>query len=295
VLAGLRAVICDSRPYEEALAGSPSFFINEIDSSKTCDGNSIVSPNKRPKMLRTVADSVRKSIEDLNPLLGECETLELDIKNITSDVLTDFDIVVASRIGAMDATRITNALRKTQKKGKFFMADCFGLNGACCMDLGQGHTYLDDIGKTLQPPKLMEPYVPLEDIFEVVLDNCINRFHKSPPNAWVEYRSILEFTDDRNEWPSYRTTDEFVSVVGKWIEQTSPNLFATICSDSFLRNLSQIASAELAPVCSVLGGIVANEVIKAISGKGAPANNVLICDGLACKTWSFLVQRPPSS
>lgn len=295
VLAGVQAVICDNRPFEEALEGSPSFFLPEIDTSKAVDENSHESPTKRPKVSRTVAESVRKSIEDLNPLLGECETLAIDLKDISGDVLSDFDIVIASHICTTDAIRIVKALRTTEKKGKFFMADCFGLNGACCIDLGQGHAYLDDVGKTLQPPKLMDPYVPLEDIFDVSLDNCINRFHKTPPNSWVEYRCILEFADERSEWPSYRSADEFVTIVGNWINQTSPKLLSSVSNETFLRNLSQVAAAELAPVCSVLGGIISNEVIKAISGKGAPANNVLLFDGLACKTWSFLVQKPPSS
>jgi ubiquitin-like 1-activating enzyme E1 A len=40
-------------------------------------------------------------------------------------------------------------------------------------------------------------------------------------------------------------------------------------------------------VCAVIGGILGNEVIKAISGKGEPANNILMFDGLngGCKTF----------
>jgi hypothetical protein len=44
-----------------------------------------------------------------------------------------------------------------------------------------------------------------------------------------------------------------------------------------LRSLALKASAEVSPVCSVLGGIIGNEVIKALSGtKGEPANNILL-------------------
>jgi hypothetical protein len=35
----------------------------------------------------------------------------------------------------------------------------------------------------------------------------------------------------------------------------------------------KVSTSEVAPVCAVLGGIIGNEVIKAISVKGEPANN----------------------
>jgi hypothetical protein len=38
------------------------------------------------------------------------------------------------------------------------------------------------------------------------------------------------------------------------------------------------ASTELAPVCAIMGGMVAAEVIKIISGKDAPINNLFFLD-----------------
>jgi ubiquitin-like 1-activating enzyme E1 A len=43
-------------------------------------------------------------------------------------------------------------------------------------------------------------------------------------------------------------------------------------------------AAEFAPVCAVLGGIIANNVVTAVSGSGAPLNNMLyysLLDGRA--------------
>ena len=47
-----------------------------------------------------------------------------------------------------------------------------------------------------------------------------------------------------------------------------------------LQQVGRHAEAELAPVCAVVGGVVASEVIKAISGKGAPINNAFFFDAL---------------
>lgn len=47
-----------------------------------------------------------------------------------------------------------------------------------------------------------------------------------------------------------------------------------------LEQVGRHADAELAPVCAIVGGVVASEVIKVISGKGAPINNAFFFDAL---------------
>jgi ubiquitin-like 1-activating enzyme E1 A len=42
---------------------------------------------------------------------------------------------------------------------------------------------------------------------------------------------------------------------------------------------SKQATTELNAVCAVVGGILGQEIIKALSQKGAPANNVFLFDG----------------
>ena len=51
-------------------------------------------------------------------------------------------------------------------------------------------------------------------------------------------------------------------------------------SPIWLEQVARHADAELAPVCAIVGGVVASEVIKIISGKGAPINNAFFFDAL---------------
>lgn len=51
---------------------------------------------------------------------------------------------------------------------------------------------------------------------------------------------------------------------------------------AYLAELAQNSGYELAPVCAVVGGMVANEVIKVISGKERPINNTFFFDGKSC-------------
>lgn len=284
VLAGIRAVICDGRPFPDAIQDSPSVFMNYEDRVKSTE-----QPTKKAKL--TVADVMKSKIEELNPLLGECQTCTDDAGELSSDFLAQFSVVVASRLTSMnDAIRISDIC--TKAGNKFYMADCFGFFGVSVFDLGKDHTYRPEIGKTLLDVTPLKSHVPLGTILrDVPLEEATNRFHKSPPPAWIRYRCLLEFVEQRKEWPSANTTADFVQTVAAWIESSSSSLRDHEClTKTALEELSLIATSEIAPVCSVLGGILGNEIIKAISGKGEPANNTILFDGVVCKAWTFLVQ-----
>jgi ubiquitin-like 1-activating enzyme E1 A len=57
-----------------------------------------------------------------------------------------------------------------------------------------------------------------------------------------------------------------------------------------LTQLADIADhPEVSPVSAVLGGILGNEVIKAFTGKGEPANNIMLFNGVDGGCRSFLL------
>jgi ubiquitin-like 1-activating enzyme E1 A len=286
VLAGIRALCCDNRTYPEAVLDTPSFFLS-AQHRIACTADTEPAA-KKPKY-GTVAEAVQTGVGELNPLLGACDIVSTPVSELTSEFLSQFSIVVASRIGMSDAIRISKAT--TAAGGKFYMADCFGLFGASAFDLGKNHTYRAEKGKELMDPKILEPYVDLETVFKVALADATNRFHKTPPPAWIRYRSILEYVERTKSWPSEENSKDFVKVVRGWIEENSPSLLENeLLSESALEDLAKVSTSEVAPVCAVLGGIIGNEVIKAISVKGEPANNTLLFDGLSSKLWTFLVK-----
>jgi ubiquitin-like 1-activating enzyme E1 A len=281
VLAGIRAVVCDDRPYPEAVADVPSFFL-----SGTLAANSSDAGNR---LYATVAQAMQPLVEELNPLLGPSViATAADCQDAT--FLAQFSLVVASRLNIREAVRISQVT--AANGGKFYMVDTFGMFGACVLDLGPDHEYRPEVGKTLLDPTKLATYVPLETIFNVPLQDAVNRFHKTVPDAWLRYRCLLEYVArSKNVWPSRETADDFVQVIQSWVAGTVLADHELIQNAQALRELASIATCEIAPVCSVLGGIVGNEIIKAISGKGEPANNTVLFDGLTCKAMTFLVQR----
>ena len=282
VLAGVRGVLCDNRPYPQAVLDTPSFLLSAQERTEP--------PSKKPKY-ETVAQAMKPVVEELNPLLGDCEIAQESVAELSESFLKQFSIVVASRISMSDAIRISKVT--TAAGGKFYMADTFGMYGAGALDLGQNHMYRPEVGKKLLDPTPLKTHVPLDQVLQLPLKDAINRFHKSPPPSWIRYRAILEYVERQKEWPSEQKSDDFCQTIRQWIQESSPSLIDhELLTEAALKSLAKVATSEVAPVCAVLGGIIGNEVIKAISGKGEPANNTLLLDGLSCKAWTFLVQPP---
>jgi len=315
VLAGIRAVVYDPRPLDE-VRGTPSIFLPTSASQSSSDDDDGESSAARKKLkYASVAEAVQSKIEELNPLLGTCEIVPSknnepakssaaeDILAIDGDggsafSLSEFQIVVASRITIDDAISLSNKVVK-EYGNQFYVADSFGMYGGCAFDLGPEHTYRPEKGKELLDPKRLADdmdYVPLETMLtKVSLSEATNRFHKKhPPVAWMLYRCMLQYATETNgSWPCEKNAPDFAVKTRDWLlkQPSSESLLEhELLSERSLTDLAKVGTTEISPVCAVLGGVIGNEVIKAISGKGVPANNTVLFDGLSCKAWTFLVK-----
>ena len=244
-----------------------------------------------------MAQAVQPAVENLNPLLGGCTVVEAaTVDDLLQDKVTlaSFSVVVASRLTPSQATMLSEIV--TGAGNSVFLIDTFGMDGACVMDLGPNHTYRPEKGKELLDPVPLSPYYSMAEILATPLHEAVNRFHKKfPPVAWARYRLLLAYFEQTKEWPTAATDKtDFATKVGEWCKETlvpeSTLAEQSVLQLEALEQLCAVASAELAPVASVLGGLAGNEIIKALSGKGTPSNNTLLLDGSSGKAWTFLVQ-----
>lgn len=305
VLAGIAATLCDNRP-AACLEKSPCFFtpFNQYDNNADINdggndnhegdiagGETTTEPAPKKVKASSVAYAVQALVEELNPLLGSCPVLTKDVSELTAEDFSEFTIVVASQIPLQDAVRISQLIKSTgPSQPAFFLVDCFGMDGAAIIDLGLNFQYRPEQGKKLlDPVGLKDGYVPFSDIVSTPLSDCTNRFHKTgPPPIWTLYRCLLEVQARTGHWVGEDESDK----------SKSKTIVENFLNDQNVSNVSQAevdqmvgaGMAQIAPVCAVLAGIVGNEVIKVISGKGEPANNILLFDGDTCKMWSFMVK-----
>jgi len=290
-LAGIRAELCDPRPSHE-LESAPCFFTHPGSSN---DNNNNDKDNDNAKRIKydSVAHAVRPLVEELNPLLGSCPILEKAISELTRDDLRDYAVVVASKIPLEEAVRIS---KLTAEGCVFYTIDCFGMRGAAMIDFGprskDNFRYRPEQGKKLLDPVPLKDHVSIPDMVTVPLHKATNRFHKKgPPPTWVMYRALMEYQKQTGKWlgdddgGGGDTKSEAEETIAAFLKEEGVAL-----AEEELKDLIAAGMAQVAPVCAVLGGMVGNEVIKIISGKGEPANNTLLLDGGACKAWTFLVK-----
>jgi len=237
---------------------------------------------------------MKPHIEELNPLLGDCMIENTLVQDLEDEYFTKFDIVIASRLGMTQSTRIAKAV--TDSGGKFYLVDCFGWYGGAIMDLGSQHQYRKELGKDkLSDYQKMDTYVPLEDILNEKLSESTNRFHKTcPPDVWMRYRAILQYQKETNMWPTADKAEHFATSITDWVSKEDGDKAEHILKEDCmgldeLKQLATMATAQVSPVCAVLGGVVGNEVIKVISGKAEPANNALLFDGSTGACQTFLI------
>ncbi|CAB9498595.1 activating enzyme subunit 1 [Seminavis robusta] len=244
VLAGIRATICDNRPFPSAAASTPSFLLPPSTTGE---------PAAKKTKFETVGAALKPVVENLNLLLGDCGIIDKDVSELDAELLKEFPIVMASRIPPSEALRLSKIV--TAAGNKFFLADCFGLYGSSLMDLGE-HTF---------------------------------QISGTPPVEWMRYRLVLEYFEQTKRWPTADDADDFVTRSKAYLAQTTPNLPPhPVLQEESLKTLASM-DGEFAPVCAVLGGLLGNEVIKAISGKGEPANNTLHFSADTCEAITFLV------
>lgn len=292
VLAGVRAAICDGRPFPEALSETPSSFLPY--SSETTESMS-------------VAEAMKPLVHELNPLLDTCEIqTQPDLSSIPDTFFQQYDIVIIS--GAIclqnhsytpkqeDLLRISNLV--TANNGKFILVDTFGMYGCALLDLGPTHQFRKEQGKDkLSDLQSINPYVSFSQMMTSTMTNknlkqITDRWHKNgPPKVLAMYLALLYYSNHPPSSSEEQKESHFSKVVQDYL--VSSGLDANYLGDD-LSYLYQVASAEISPVCAVLGGVMGNEVIKAISGKGEPANNTLLFDGTDGGCRAFVLQ-PPSS
>jgi len=289
ILAGIRGAIADGRPYPDALSETPTSFLppgeRTADVSKKDDEE---KPDKKRMKKMSVAKAMQPHVLELNPLLDECEVNEEDIDSIPAEYFAKFDIVIASHIGLDQATRISKAT--ASNNGKFYLVHSFGYYACALIDLGESYTYRKEIGKDkLSDVMPISPYTSLENMAKKKLADVKDRWHKNgPPMVYAKYRAVLNYYEKKQVWPSEENAADFVSVSKEFLKDQGLDA-GYLGDDDDLHRLAVTATAEVSPVCAVMGGVLGNEVIKAISGKGEPANNMLLFDGTdgGCKSFAL--------
>ncbi|KAH3767658.1 SUMO-activating enzyme subunit 1 [Pelomyxa schiedti] len=254
-LAGVRSVTV----VDDAVAGAgdlaANFFLTEADCS---------SGAKR-------AMAALPGIKALNPLV-EVNVLDINPASLTADHLRKFHFVCATGLPLPVFARLDDECRLA--KVPFIAVQIYKFQGFFFCDLMK-YTYLckpPETGQvsgpgTVIPRKKTKVVVAIEPT-AVTIDFLGMRGTLTQPPQHTRrtpamhkiLQSIFTFCSKHNAFPSTMAH----------IEECKTLSPTPIGDEMLLKNMVLGSMVDFAPVCAVIGGVVAQELIKVISGSGDP-------------------------
>ncbi|KAI8376441.1 uncharacterized protein BYT42DRAFT_574620 [Radiomyces spectabilis] len=217
------------------------------------------------------------AIEALNPHV----VVKVDEGNIADKddaFFAEFDVVLLIHEKADILTRV-NAIRKAQGK-PFYAADAFGWFGYIFCDLNV-HTYIEEKkslpagAKAGQDPVVtkttcVEQYVTLNESLQKDWSSMSVKALKKriSPLAFV-MQMILRFEQKHHHLP---TQQELLDTKTQYLQELGIS-DSTVVSDDLISMALDLRETELCPVASIVGGVLAQEIIKVLSAKELPISN----------------------
>lgn len=214
----------------------------------------------------------------LNPLV----TVTFDKKSISekpSEYITNFDVIISCNQQLSINLRLSTECHKHKKS--FYACSVFGTYGVAFSDLN-AHKFTAEkmfVKKTgdIRKPQVNEIYFPeLKKALEINTGSpeFIKSMRKIPPSFFI-LKVLLKFQEDHGRDPT-PSEEDFLNLlkIRDSIFQNEPRTKEKL-PDILFRC---VTSGMPNPCCAITGAVVAQDVVKAVSGKGQPLRNFFFFD-----------------
>nr|XP_002121043.1 SUMO-activating enzyme subunit 1 [Ciona intestinalis] len=269
------------------------FSVTLLDERKVCEedfcSQLLITTNH---VGMNIAEASKVRTQELNPNVEVyVDTESLDSK--TADYFAKFDIVCVTRCTLQQRLDINNMCRK--KNVKFFSGDVFGFYGYCFLDLGE-HEYVEEVtvnkqvaisvedGSAEEKTKSSETvsikktatFCSYETALKEDWKLRNRRSLRQSSSVFYILQILDEFQSRHQRLPIQNSMDSLtLSLIRKEI-LTKAGMKENFVSDDF----QDFCCSVLSPVAAVVGGVMAQEVIKACSKKNKPHQNFFFFNGL---------------
>ncbi|XP_017784327.1 PREDICTED: SUMO-activating enzyme subunit 1 [Nicrophorus vespilloides] len=248
--------------------------------------NFLLSPESVGK---NIAEAVLEKAQALNPLVKITPDSEsVDKKN--AEFFAIFTVVIATGLNSVQVLEISKYCRDA--KVKFICGDNFGMFGYSFADF-QTHEFFEDkvqltggqkrgIDGRITKVKSERTVVKVCGKMEYVDLSKVIKLPEAPMKPkrrniyYYLMLALLQFRDKFNRDPMMESKEEDVKEL-KAIKDDILKLYQ-VNPDKFKEEVFDLIFGEVVPVCSIVGGVMAQEAIKAVSGKEVPINNVFLLD-----------------
>ncbi|XP_073968696.1 SUMO1 activating enzyme subunit 1 [Rhodnius prolixus] len=255
-------------------------FMDDAVASEEDSFSQFLIPCDKIGSNRAVA-SVERS-KALNPLVT-VRAISNSATSINEDDLQIYDVVIAVEQDTETITRLDTICRKNNIK--FFSTDVFGMFGYYFSDL-QHHEYIMEVPKlgknrvneTTEKLTRVENFPSFKEAFDVDFTTEENKplLHRMEP-SYLLFRILMKFRRELKRYPT--DSEEDFKFLSKLRDEELDGLSYSTnrLSDDLLRSC---LGFPVSPVCAIIGAMVAQEVIKAVSHKDHPNKNMFFFNPL---------------
>ena len=278
VLAGVKSVtILDHEPYDPVSVAGAGFLLYHGEKGEN---------RARCAVTRC---------QELNPMVSvEAQPDRLETKS--EEFFSQFDIVCVTNANKSELIRVDQICRSLNVK--FLCGDTFGFYGFMASDL-LDHEYNEEVlrvnaepceGRARKKRKLEnekfveihnEQFTPIKTMFDHSWEHLTDKqIQRLSPSVFI-LLTLIEFKEQNNRGPNHETLQMDTVELDEIATQLEIKHKLVRRGKQFIpRGFAKFTPMDLSPICAILGGVIAQEVIKGLSGKDQPLNNLFVYNGI---------------
>ncbi|KAL8042646.1 hypothetical protein ABFX02_09G066500 [Erythranthe guttata] len=254
------------------LAGVGSVTLNDdrIVTEEILSANFLIPHDESVYSGKSLAELCCDSLKDFNPMV-RVSVEKGELSNFDIDFFDKFDVVVLSSSTLSTKISVNEKCRKLLKRIAFYAVDCRDSCAEIFVDL-QNYIYSKKQGD--EAVECLLEYPSFEEAISVPWRSLPRRVSK----LYLAMRVIEKFEELESRIPGESSASDLPKVqkLRKQLSEAQ-SLDESQIPDSLLERLLE-GRIEFPPVSAIIGGILGQEVIKALSGKGDPLKNFFFFD-----------------
>ncbi|OVA09576.1 UBA/THIF-type NAD/FAD binding fold [Macleaya cordata] len=249
--------------------GSVTLMDDRMVTEEAIWANFLIPPDENMPSGRSLAEVCFDALREFNPMVH----VSVEKGIFDGDFYDKFSAVVVGRCSLATKKRINDICRKRPKRIAFYAVDCRDSCGEIFVDL-QNYTYAQK--KLEETVECQLQYSSFEEAVALPWRALPRKMSK----LYFAMRVIEKFEQDEGRNPGETSIADLPSVLKlrkQLCEGQSMN--ESNIPEGLLERLL-VGTKEHPPVCAIIGGILGQEVIKMISGKGDPVKNFFFFDAM---------------
>ncbi|CAN7071613.1 unnamed protein product [Brassica oleracea var. botrytis] len=250
--------------------GSVTLMDDSLVNEEALNANFLIPPDENAYRGKTVAEICCDSLKDFNPMvLVSVEKGDLSARS--TEFFEKFDVVVIGYGSLATKKAVNEKCRKLSKRVAFYTVDCRDSCGEIFVDL-QDYKYTK---KKLEEKVECELNFPS---FQEAVSVPWKPIPRRTAKLYFAMRVIEVFEENEGRKHGQCSLLDLPTVLEIKKKLCEANTVSeSHVPDSLLERLIT-GTIEFPPACAIVGGILAQEVIKAVSGKGEPLKNFFYYD-----------------